>query len=105
MENDASGRPDDVIVLVDINAWFAERGFRIVPSAADYSGQVRSSLWGKRAKSQDHHVWVDLTRPDGAIVSPGYGSGSTLSDAAKSAQRRWQAEQEGSTGTGPRILP
>ena len=27
MENDASGRPDDVIVLVDINAWFAERGF------------------------------------------------------------------------------
>ncbi len=34
-------------------------------------------------------------KPDGTIVSPGYGSGSTLTDAALRARRRWQQEQGG----------
>jgi hypothetical protein len=105
MESGAAGRSEDATVLKDVNTWFTKRGFRIVPSAVDYSEQVRSSPWGKRAKSRDHHVWVDLTQPDGNVVSGGYGSGSTLADAAKSARRRWETEQEGSPGNGPRVLP
>ncbi len=102
VESDASGRPEDVAVLQDINTWFAERGFWIVPSAVDYSEQVSSSLWAKRAKSRDHHAWVDLIKPDGRVASAGYRSVSTLADAAKRARRRWQTEQEGSQGSGPR---
>jgi hypothetical protein len=104
MESDAPRQPKDVTLPEDISAWFIERGFGIVASAADYSEQVRSSPWGKRAKSRDHHVWVDLTKPDGTVISAGYGSGSTLADAAKRARRRWQEEQ-GAPGTGPRVLP
>ena len=95
MESDTAEQPENAAALAKINAWFADRGFRITVSAVDYSDQVRSSPWGKRAKSRDHHVWVDLTRPDGSVVSAGYGSGQTLTDAAERARRRWQEEQEG----------
>lgn len=106
MESGAAGRSEDATVLNEVNTWFAKRGFRIVPSAVDYSEQVRSSPWGKRAKSRDHHVWVDLSEPDGNVVSCGYGSGSTLADAAKGARRRWETEQEGPASRRPsRDLP
>jgi hypothetical protein len=106
MDSDApERRTDNVAALKDVNAWFAERGFGITPSTKDYSEQVRASPWAKRAKSQDHHAWVDLTKSDGSVVSPGYGSGATLADAANSARRRWQAEQEGGKQHGPRVLP
>jgi hypothetical protein len=78
----------------DADAWFAERGFRIVPSPNDYSSAVRSSPWGKKAPSRDQHVWVDLARADGTIISSGYGAGRTLPEAVERARRRWQAEQE-----------
>ena len=95
MKNDPTEQPEKMTALADVNAWFAERGFRVVPSVTDYSEAVRSSPWGKRTASRDHHVWVDLASPDGTIVSPGYGSGLTLAHAAQGARRRWQQEQEG----------
>lgn len=95
MENDPTDQPEKTTALADVNAWFAERGFRVIPSVTDYSHAVRSSPWGKRAPSRDHHAWVDLAKADGTIVSVGYGSGLTLVDAALRAQRRWQQEQEG----------
>jgi hypothetical protein len=95
MENDTTEQPGNLAALTDVNTWFSERGFRVVPSVTGYSEAVRSSPWGKRALSRDHHVWVDLAKPDGTIVSPGYGSGLTLTDAALRARRRWQQEQGG----------
>jgi hypothetical protein len=94
MESNFTEQPGKIRALTAVNAWFAERGFRVVPSVTDYSKAVRSSQWGKRAPSRDHHVWVDLASPDGTIVSRGYGSGLTLADAAQRAQRRWRQEQE-----------
>ena len=105
MENDTAGRAESGAALTEVNTWFAERGFRVVASAIDYSEAVRASPWGKRASSRDHHVWVDLARPDGTVVSAGYGSGLTLADAAINARRRWQVEQEGGTGPGPGRYP
>ena len=61
MENNAAGRPENSAVLTDINTWFAGRGFCVVASAIDYSEAVRSSLWGMRAPSRNHHVWVVST--------------------------------------------
>lgn len=95
MENEPADQPEKMTALADVNAWFAERGFQVIPSVTDYSEAVRSSPRGKRAPSRDHHVWVDLTKADGTIVSAGYGSGLTLADAALRARRRWQQEQEG----------
>ena len=100
MENDAAGRPEDVAALTDVNAWFAERGFCVVASPIDYSEAVRASPWGRHASSRDHHVWVDLAKPDGTVVSPGYGSGLTLADAAVRARRRWRVEQESGADPG-----
>lgn len=105
MQNDPDGQPDNVAALTEVNDWFTERGFRVVASATDYSEAVRESPWGKRSPSRDHHVWVDLARLDGTLVSAGYGSGLTLAEAALSARHRWQVEQEGGTKAGLRILP
>ncbi len=100
-----AGWPENLPELTDLNTWLAERGFRVLENAIDYSEAVRSSPWGKRSPSRDHHVWVDLAKPDSTVVSAGYGSGLTLADAAMSARRRWQQEQEGGTEPGPRTLP
>jgi hypothetical protein len=86
--------------MAEVNSLLSERGFRIVLSPTDYSAEVRSSPWGKRAPSRNHHVWVDLARLDGTTVMRGYGSGERLADAANSARRRWQTEQE--RGSEPR---
>ena len=104
MGDDAEG-PESTATFAEVDAWFNERGYRVVPSATDYSDQVRASPWGKRAPSRDHHAWVALTKLDGTVVSPGYGSGTTLAEAAVSAQRRWRTEQEGGPQPGPRFLP
>lgn len=105
MESDAAGRPEKIAALTDVNTWFAERGFCVVASTIDYSEAVRSSPWGKRAQSRDHHMWVDLAKPDGTVVSARYGSGLTLADAAMRARRRWQEEEEGAAESDPRTLP
>lgn len=65
----------------DVAAWFAERGFRLVVSDADFSAQVRRSPRGRTAPSRDHHVWVDLLANDGRVVHGGYGSGGTPEEA------------------------
>ncbi|HYK70539.1 MAG TPA: hypothetical protein VEV45_21525, partial [Streptosporangiaceae bacterium] len=57
--------PEGDTALTEVNTWFADRGFRVVPSAIDHSEAVRSSPWGKRAPARDHHAWVDLAKPDG----------------------------------------
>jgi hypothetical protein len=97
--------PEQLVTLEEVSSWFAGRGFCIAPSAIDYADQVRRSSWAKQALSKDHHVWVDLATPDGTVVSPGYGSGPTLAEAALSARRRWQEEQEHGYEPGPRRLP
>ena len=105
MNADRAGTPVQVGPLSEVNAWFAGQGFRIVPSTTDFAEAVRSSPWGKRAPARDHHAWVDLTKPDGTVVAPGYGSGLTLAAAAASAPQRWQEEQEHGKEPGHRTLP
>jgi hypothetical protein len=105
MNADGTETPDQLAALADVNTWFAERGFRIVPSTTDFAEAVRSSPWGKRAPSRDHHEWVHLARPDGSVISPGYGSGHTLAEAAVRARLRWQEEQERGKEPGQRRLP
>lgn len=97
--------PEQHATLAEVNSWFAVRGFCIAPSAIDYADEVRRSPWGRHAPSRDDHVWVDLAKPDGAVVSPGYGFGPTLGEAALSARTRWQVEQERGHKPHPRRLP
>lgn len=47
--------PDDSSVSADVAAWFEARGFRLSSSDVDYSDEVRSSPWGRKAPSQDDH--------------------------------------------------
>jgi hypothetical protein len=106
MNPDGPETPEQQLAaLAEVNIWFGERGFRVVPSKSDFAEALRSSPWGKGAPSRNHHAWVDLVKPDGTVVSAGYGSGLTLTDAAARARRRWQEEQERGKDPGPLRLP
>ena len=96
MSDDVPSSPEQVESLAVVNTWFAARGFRLTRSPIDYAEMVRSSPWGKRAPSRDLHAWVDLARLDGTVVSAGYGAGTTFTEAAERARRRWLEEQEAS---------
>jgi hypothetical protein len=96
--------PEKETALTEVNTWFANRGFHVVPSAVDHSEAVRSSPWGRRSLARNHHAWVDLAKPDGTVLVAGYGSGPTFADAAERARRRWQEEQGSGTPPSPRTL-
>jgi hypothetical protein len=89
----------------DVEAWFAQRGFKVALSDTDYTDQVRSSPSGRPASSRNHRVWVDLLASDGRLLQGGYGSGDTPNEAMRRARERYQQEQEGGSPTGPRVLP
>ncbi len=74
-------RPSNVLVLSEIDEWFAERGLGVAASSLGL-------LAGPR------RAWVDLTSRNGQVLSTGYGSGGNLAEAAVNARRRWEAETE-----------
>lgn len=89
----------------DVESWFAARGFMVAVSDTNYSEQVRSSPWGRKAPSRNHHVWVDLLTEDGRVIQGGYGSGGTRTEAMSRAREGYRQEQEGGSPSGPRVLP
>jgi len=84
---------DDSSVSADFAAWFEARGFRLSIGDLDYSSEVRSSPWRRRAPLQDNHTWVDLSALDGRLIQRGYGSGESATDAMIRARDRYRQEQ------------
>lgn len=87
------GVSDDSSERADVAAWLEARGFRLSISDVDYSSEVCSSSWGRKAPSQDHHTWVDLLALDGRLIQRGYGSGESATDAMIRARDRYRQEQ------------
>lgn len=85
--------PGESVEQGDVAAWFEARGLVVRVSDTDYSNEVRSNPWGRKASSRDHHVWVDLLAADGRLIQRGYGSGVSADDALRRARQRYQQEQ------------
>jgi hypothetical protein len=84
---------DDGSVGAEVAAWFEARGLTVRISDIDYSGEVRSSQWGRKAPSRNHHFWVDLVALDGRMIQGGFGSGQSADEAMLRARDRYRAEQ------------
>jgi hypothetical protein len=80
-------------VGAEVAAWFEARGLTLRISDVDYSNEVRSSPWGRRAPSRHHHVWVDLLALDGRMIQGGFGSGQSVAEAMLRARDRYRVEQ------------
>ena len=84
---------NDCSVSADVAAWFYAMGFTVRISDVDYSNEVRSSPWGRKAPSRNHHVWVDLLALDGRMIQGGFGSGQSADEAMLRARDRYRVEQ------------
>lgn len=69
------------------------QGLDVRISDVDYSSEVRSSPWGRKAPSRNHHVWVDLLALDGRMIHGGFGSGQSAGEAMLRARDRYRVEQ------------
>lgn len=87
------GAFNDGSVSAEVAAWFEARGLTVRISDVDYSSEVRSSPWGRKAPSRHHHVWVDLLALDGRMIQGGFGSGQSADDAMLRARDRYRVEQ------------
>ncbi len=47
---------NDSSVCAEVAVWFEARGLTVRSSDVDYSSEVRSSPWGRKAPSRNHHV-------------------------------------------------
>jgi hypothetical protein len=84
---------NDGSVSAEVAAWFETRGLTVRISDVDYSSEVRSSPWGRKAPSRNHHVWVDLLALDGRMIQGGFGSGQSADEAMLRARDRYRVEQ------------
>lgn len=83
----------DGSVGAEVAAWFEARGLTVRISDVDYSSEVRSGPWGRKAPSRNHHVWVDLLALDGRMIQGGFGSGQSADEALLRARDRYRVEQ------------
>ena len=84
---------NDGSVCAEVAVWFEARGLTVPISDVDYSSEVRSSPWGRKAPSRNHHVWVDLLALDGRMIHGGFGSGHSADEAMLRAHDRYRVEQ------------
>lgn len=84
-----SGR---IVPAVDTDApdaYFAERGFKLVVAERDLDAELPPD-----APSHGSTHWADLVRIETGKVARAYGAGHAVESAKRSALERWLVEQE-----------
>jgi hypothetical protein len=77
----------------DVVEFFAARGFEVRVKRQNQMEKFRRLGLADTATADDP-FWVDLLRAGSVVVvAPDYGSGSSVTDALRSATRRWVEEQ------------